>query len=95
MEEAAGGKTIKIPQLEPSDVRCSLGVIYAPDGKPKGQRKVLIEKASKWALSIRASNLNSAEVWTAYTAVLWPGLTYPLAMSSLSVTDLKLVHQRI
>ena len=67
----------------------------APDGSSRGQRTVLITRAAAWANSIRASNLNMADIWRAYMVVLWPGLTYPLAASSLSITDLKLVQQKV
>jgi len=94
-EEGDGGTCVTIPQLEPSDARRGLGITGSPDGKSVGQRAVLLSKAASWAFSIRASHLNAADIWLAYTAVLWPGLTYPLAVSSLSVTDLKLIQQKI
>ena len=44
---------------------------------------------------ISASNLTDIEVWIAYISVLWPGLCYPLAVSSLSATVLTLVQQKL
>ena len=94
-EEDVNGVSITIPQLEPGDARRGLGITGAPDGKWKLQRAVLIDKARLWATSIRASALNAAEIWTAYSSVLWPGLAYPLAITSFSVADLHLVQQKV
>jgi len=94
-EEAIDGALVTIPQLDPSDVRRGLGITGAPDGKWKTQRTVLLDKARHWATSIRASALNAAEIWTAYTSVLWPGLSYSLAITSLSVLDLRLIQQKV
>ena len=94
-EETANGQFITITQLAPDDARRGLGIVSAPDGLSTSQCNVLLTKARDWASSIRSSALNSTEIWLAYTAVLWPGLSYPLAVSSLSVLDLKLIQQTV
>jgi hypothetical protein len=94
-EKGLSEKTIVVPQLDVSTCQRSLGVHLSPTGCSFGQRLVLVEKAKKWAMSIRSGNLNAAQIWIAYTSVLWPGLCYPLAASSLTVLDLKLVQQKV
>jgi hypothetical protein len=94
-EEASTGQVFTVPQLAPGLSQRSLGIQFAPDGASIGQREVLLKKARTWANMISASNLTAIEVWTAYISVLWPGLCYPLAVSSLSITDLHLVQQKL
>ena len=94
-EVAEDGCTVTVPQLEPDDARRGLGIVGAPDGSQTAQQRVLLQKAISWAHSIRASSLHATEVWTAYSSVLMPGLLYPLAVTSLSIGDLKAVQQRV
>ena len=94
-EEGRCGQILNVSQLDPSVSQRGLGIQYAPDGKSGGQRRILLLKAKQWANSVSASNLSAMEVWIAYISVLWPGLCYPLAISSLSVSDLKVVQQKL
>jgi len=66
-----------VQDLQPSDARCTLGAILAPDGTSSSQMKLTIQKAKEFFGKFVNSSLSQKAKWTAIS-VIEPALLYPL-----------------
>jgi hypothetical protein len=78
------GVLTALEQVDPSEARRTLGVFLAPDGSAEGQFKVLMEKATAWADSIRSNHISRRYAWQAFSTVVVPQLAYPLPVTTMS-----------
>ena len=84
---------IEIPQIDTRVEKKILGNFMAPAFTSIIQRKTLIDKGWNFSKLINTGHLSSEDKMVTYRIILWPGLTYPLAVSSLSIQDLKRFSQ--
>jgi hypothetical protein len=83
--------TIVTAQLDSSTEQKLLSKFMAPAHVLIKQRNELVEKGRNFSNLINTDDLSCKDKLVAFHSVLWPGLTYPLAVASLSMRDLKKV----
>ena len=76
-------KIHEIAQLPASKSKEMVGVYLAPDGNQKDQVATLQNKAETWAKRMRASCLNTEEIWIALHTTITKGLEYPLVATTI------------
>jgi hypothetical protein len=94
IKDQASQQPILISQFDARTETKILGFQMAPEHIATQQKKALVEKARNFANLINTSHLSSEDKIVAYHSVLWPGITYPLAGTSLSIRDLKQIGQK-
>ena len=73
-----------IHQLDASDSVLALDVQFSPSGQMKDQFKMLKDKASLWAESVRCGHLRKHEAWQALITTVFKTIEYPLPATTLS-----------
>ena len=76
---------INLSQVEPTEGRCTLGVILAPDGNNEDAIQDLRLKSEAWRDHIRSGHLSSSEARLATQSTIMKSLEYPLL--ALTITD--------
>jgi len=64
-----------------------VGVIQALSGNQKPALLAMQSKANSWEVALHQGFLPRSLAWLALHCVIWPGLCYPLAVTSFSETQ--------
>ena len=64
--------------LSPSEGRCTLGVVLAPDGGNTDAIKYLRKKAETWAAYIKTGHISRSDAWQALDSTIAKTLRYPI-----------------
>jgi len=59
-----------------------VGVVQALSGTQKPALVTLQSKANAWEVALRPGFLPRSLAWVALRCVIWPGLRYPLAVTT-------------
>ena len=76
--------SVHIQQISASEGLLVVGVIQALNGKMKPQVNELTQKAKDWAKRINNRWLNHRIAWDCLRQMIWPSLSYPLVVCSMS-----------
>ena len=71
--------------LSPSEGRCTLGVVLAPDGGHTDAIKYLKKKSETWAAYIKTGHISRLDAWQALDTTIVKTLRYP--MPALCLTE--------
>ena len=82
--------TQQLTTLSPSEGRCTLGVVLAPDGGVTNAVETLRKKADTWAAYIRTGHISWDDAWQALETTILKTLRYPLP--ALCLTEKQCNH---
>jgi len=75
---------LPIRRVEPHEGIAVVGVIQALSGTQKPALAALQSKSKEWEVALRQGFLPRSLAWLALHCVIWPGLRYPLAVTSFT-----------
>jgi len=73
----------------------TLGVQWAPDGNVVKEIKGGLEKAKKWAASLRRAQLSNVDRWVAYNSCVKPALLYPQVPQQCDPEDMAPIQTEV
>jgi hypothetical protein len=83
------GKQHTIDPIPANSLKCTLGVILAPDGSGAAQLRHSCTKARQMCSMISNSSLPPQTKWITYRSIIEPVVCYPLINSYFSSNKLK------
>ena len=81
--------------VHPSEGRCTLGVVLAPDGNNNDAVAYLKQKSETWAAYVQAGHINKADAWQALNTTIVKTVQYPLPVLCLSQKECKSIMDPI
>jgi hypothetical protein len=95
LQDSETGKTLSVPQIQPSEAYKYLGVHIAMDGNMVAQKKALQEKCSKFISIFAQCQLSQSNMQLIYRTVFVPAIKYVFPATTIDAAFLENIQKPI